>query len=202
MRRRLAVLLFTCYFLPFCLFFFTTSWFANVEVFATSLATVALCTLLLFLSLKKWQLSAINQPPAPAPSPFLKVTSPDLHHLVLAQAGKTLRTAPTHKLLHTDRLLELQLQVDRLSHEMANAGSFFDKQRSLLKTQLHEMAREKELSDQVSAQKIQELSTLVKQQEEEIANLKFELRILFRLDEKILSSQIQEESNSQSDSQV
>jgi hypothetical protein len=172
MKKNVPLLLLACYFLPFCLFFAMTFVTSSRVVFCASLLVVSLGTLALFFAIKTW---AFEERPLPVAEPRDKPQDIpkqiQLQHLFCALA--------------CDRAQHVPLSFRASSLE----GERVKNLREVIASQEKELLLLRQKIE-FSTSAIDELKTEIQKKNDEIESLKFELRVLVRLDEKILSAHI------------
>jgi hypothetical protein len=168
MKKNVSLLLVACYFLPFCLFFAVTLFTSKMLAFCAALLFVSATTLTLFFAIKQLAFEKEPLPQVEKPQAKLQVKQVDLKRFL----GTKEVSSPT----------------------MPFRATFFEgeKQKAL---QEKEAVQEKELlllrqKVEFSRAAMDELKTEIQKKDEEIESLKFELRVLVRLDEKILSASV------------
>ena len=177
MKKNVPLLLLACYFLPFCLFFAVTIFTSKILAFCTALLVVSLATLILFLAIKQSLFeAAASVIPSVIPS---VIQSPPKEE------------APRIKL--QSLIQSIGSKEVSIPHIPRNISYPEKEQQNALQEKITSQEQELLLLKQkveLSTAAIDELKTELKKKDEEIENLKFELRVLVRLDEKILSASI------------
>jgi hypothetical protein len=165
MKKNIFLLLLSCYFLPFCLFFAQALWASNRMAFCACLLAVSAGTLTLFFAIKKLETKNVGS------QQIIEVPKKEvrLHHLLPSSARKQQEQMPIRFQATHPESQKVMLLQERI------------------KTQEQELLFSKQKEEMLTAA-IDELKTEVEKKNSEIENLQFELRVLVRLDEKILSA--------------
>lgn len=192
-----SLVILSCYFLPFFLFFFASLWLSSAAVFALSVAGLSITTLILFLAFRQRQQ---QQPRISAPIPQKQYPTWSKQKPIAAAnsifdlAKQSLGNAPTFNLSHQKEI------IDALIKEQEELKANYDEQLVHFETELRtvqERTKEKELLFDEKSKQYTEMERLLRQTTEEaqalkteVANLKFELFALCRIDEQILANKI------------
>lgn len=190
----MVVTLFSCYFLPFLLFFIAQMVLPkSLGACVIGIASVSLGTLFLYYSIKyqqyllQKQVQAQEQaqeqsktvqasvPAAASPKPINRTYSSAISSL----AAKSLRSPRHYKAPNTKETAQ------KLEREKADMISFFEQQGRDLAAELHKKDRileELQINFEKAKLKIEESEALIQSQKAELENLKFEMYTLLRID--------------------
>lgn len=194
LQGSLPFLLLCFYFLPFFAFF--AFWPATAFGFTLSVATVSISTLLLFLLLKKREetCSSNSSPSLHQKSPGL-LTTPKPVAITASFfdiVKDSFRKSPAISLSHQKEIIDA-LVVEQESLKKSYTAQIHILEEERLSTQ--KTLEEKEFFVEEKARQLAEIGSAFSQKTEEVealktevANLKFELFALCRIDEQIVSN--------------
>lgn len=197
----LPLLLLCFYFLPFFTFFFASLWFGSAVIFALGTAGVSISTLSLFLLLKNREsmVKPIAPPISQKQKSLLATQKPlPITNTIFELVKDSFYKTPTINLSHQKEI------IDALMEEQETLKKTYDKQIHTLeseKVSLQKKAAEQQPLIETREHQLAEMGMILcKKNEEvellktEIANLKFELFALCRIDDQIVTNK--QKSNS------
>jgi hypothetical protein len=202
LQHSFSLVILGCYFLPFFVFFFASLWLSSPAVFSLSVAAISATTLMLYLLVKKREYVLQKKAPVPTanqvipkPHPLKSQQKPyAAANSIFDLAKKSLGKTPSFNLSHQKEI------VDALIKEQEALKSSYDEQITHVISEKRVLQEHVDCKQQLLEQRAAQLSELQSQLEKalehteslktEVANLKFELFALCRIDDQIMTNKL------------
>ncbi|MBS0654798.1 MAG: hypothetical protein JSR46_03390 [Verrucomicrobia bacterium] len=195
LQHSFSLVILGCYFLPFFVFFFASLWLSSPAVFSLSVAAISATTLILYLLVKKREHVMQRRAPAPPASEPMPKSHPlklgpkpiSAANIIFDLAKKSLGKTPSFNLSHQKEI------VDALIKEQEALKNSYEEELERTSSEKRALQSQVDSAQQLLDEREAELKKAQGESEAlktEVANLKFELFALCRIDDQIVTNKL------------